>query len=318
MKMTVLVPTYRRPEDLRRCLEALKTQQRPADQVIVTVREEDADTAAFFAGYAAVPLPLQIVLVTVPGVIAAMTAGLAQSSGDIVALTDDDTMPYSDWLQRIEAHFAAHPQVGGVGGRDWQPVERGSQAIVGKLQWHGRTIGNHHLGVGPAREVDILKGANCAYRAAPLKQIGFETRLRGKGAQVHWELALGLAMRQQKWKLLYDPAVALDHFPAPRFDADTNLRGVFSAEGLQDAAYNETLILLSYLPAARRAAYVIWAFLVGTRGEPGLAQMPRLVKLKQSHLLKRLRATQQGRADALRTTLFTEQPALRFWHERYK
>ena len=102
MKMTVLVPTYRRPADLRRCLDALKTQERPADQVIVTVREEDAETAAFFAGYTAAPLPLQIVPVTVPGVIAAMNAGLAQSTGDIIALTDDDTAPYTDWLQRME------------------------------------------------------------------------------------------------------------------------------------------------------------------------------------------------------------------------
>lgn len=303
MKMTVIVPTYRRPSDLSRCLEALKTQERPADQVLVTVREDDSETNAFLCEYNAALLPLRIVRLTAPGVVAAMNAGLAQADGNIVALTDDDTAPYPDWLRRIEAHFAADPKVGGVGGRDWQPVERGNQTVVGKIQWHGRVIGNHHLGVGGARNVDVLKGANCAYRADLLKKVGFESRLRGNGAQVHWELAVGLAMKQAGYKLVYDPAVALDHFIAQRYDADTNLRGKFNAEGIRDAAYNETLILLTYLPALRRIAFLLWAFLIGTRGEPGLAQVPRLMAMQDRNLRLRLGATYIGRFAALKTYL---------------
>ena len=306
MKITVLVPTYRRPDDLHRCLEALKIQERPADQVIVTVREDDAETAAFFAGYTAAPLPLQIAAVTVPGVIAAMNAGLAQSTGDIIALTDDDTAPYTDWLQRIEAHFAADLQVGGVGGRDWQPNDHRNFPVVGKVQWFGRVIGNHHLGCGPAREVDLLKGANCAYRAEPLKRIGFDTRLRGKGAQVHWELALGLAMRRAGWKLIYDPAVALDHFIAQRLDNDNNHRGFFEPNGLCDAVYNETLILLTYLPPLRRVAFLIWALSVGTWGEPGPLQVPRLLARQDKHIWSRLHSTYTGRMAALHSLRETE------------
>lgn len=39
MKLTVLVPSYRRPDDLARCLKALQQQARPADQVVVVVRD---------------------------------------------------------------------------------------------------------------------------------------------------------------------------------------------------------------------------------------------------------------------------------------
>ncbi len=303
MKMTVLVPTFRRPGDLRRCLEALKSQQRPADQIIVTVREDDAETNAFFGEYQPAPLPLQIVRLSVPGVLAAMSAGLASATGDIVALTDDDTAPYPDWLARIEAHFAADPKVGGVGGRDWQANDHRSRHVVGKIQWHGRVIGNHHLGVGEARGVDVLKGANCAYRAEPLKQIGFETRLRGNGAQAHWELALGMAMHRAGWKLVYDPAVALDHFTAQRFDADVNHRGFFNAPGLTDSVYNETLVLLTYLPPLRRAAFLAWTLLVGTWAEPGLLQVPRLLARRDKHVGGRLRATFAGRWGAATTAV---------------
>ncbi len=303
MTITVIIPTYRRPNDLCRCLEALKRQERPADQIIVTVRDSDGETAAFLRSYNHAPLPLHIVRVSVPGVLAAMTAGLEEAEGEIIALTDDDTAPYPDWLRRIEAHFAADPKAGGVGGRDWQPVERGNRTTVGKIQWHGRVVGNHHLGAGAAREVDVLKGANCAYRAEPLKRIGFESRLRGGGAQVHWELALGLAMRQAGWKLIYDPAVAMDHFIAQRFDADQNLRGIFNAEGIQNSAYNETLILLSYFPPLRRTVFLLWAFLIGTKGEPGPLQVPRLLARRDRHVWSRSRATYVGRLAALQTVI---------------
>ena len=301
MSISVLVPTYRRPLDLSRCLAALEAQTRPADEVLVVVRDSDTETQSFLASSAPHLPSLRVVTVCVPGVLAAMTAGLAQSGGDIVALTDDDTASYPDWLARIEAHFNANSKVGGVGGRDWQPNDHRSRSVVGKIQWHGRVIGNHHLGVGEAREVDVLKGANCAYRAEPLKQIGFESRLRGEGAQAHWELALGMAIRQAGWKLIYDPAVALDHFPAPRFDEDTNHRGFFNAAGLTNVVYNETLILLKYLPPLRRTAFLIWAFFVGTWSDPGLLQVPRLLARGDKHTWNRLHATYSGRRKAIQT-----------------
>ena len=300
MTISVLIPTYRRPQDLCRCLAALAAQTRPADEVLVVVRDTDTETRAFLAD--APPLPgLRLVSVGVPGVLAAMSAGLDLATGDIVALTDDDTAPYPDWLARIEAHFNADPNVGGVGGRDWQPNDHRSRAVVGKIQWHGRVIGNHHLGVGDAREVDILKGANCAYRAAPLKKIGFDTRLRGEGAQAHWELALGMAMRRDGWKLIYDPKVALDHFIAQRFDEDTNHRGFFQSTGLTNSVHNETLILLTYLPPLRRLAFLAWAFFAGTRVEPGLLQVPRLLRRREKNIGMRLSAVYAGRLAAIRT-----------------
>lgn len=302
MTISVLIPTYRRPDDLCRCLTALEAQTRPADEVLVVVRDTDEETRAFLAGFSHC-LRLNLVTVDVPSVIAAMSAGLTEARSDIIALTDDDTAPYPDWLERIEAHFAADPQVGGVGGRDCQPSDRRNFPVVGKVQWYGRVIGNHHLGCGPAREVDLLKGANCAYRAEPLKRIGFDARLNGLGAQVHWELALGFDMQQDKWKLIYDPSVALDHFPAKRFDEDTNLRGIFNADGIQNAAYNETMILLSNLSTLRKIIFLTWAFLIGTRGEPGFIQLPRLLLQRDVNIWSRFYATILGRVTAISNIL---------------
>jgi glycosyltransferase involved in cell wall biosynthesis len=305
MTISVLIPTYRRPQDLRRGLEALKNQTRPADEILVVVRDSDADTRLFLADFDAEGMPLKIVSVTLPGVVAAMNNGLAEATGDIIALTDDDTAPYSDWLERIAAHFVADEKLGGVGGRDWQPVERGNKQVVGIVQWHGRVIGNHHLGAGAAREVDTLKGANCAYRAQPLKKIGFETRLLGEGAQVHWELSLCLAMKRAAWKLVYDPAVAIDHFPAKRFDEDQAIRGgKFSATALYNGTYNETLALWEYLPPIRRIVFLLWSLSIGTKASPGLLQLIRLKGSGSKHIMARFKAVLSARLKVVTMTIF--------------
>lgn len=295
--VSVIVPSYLRIPSLERCLRALAAQSRVPDEVVIGLRSDDTDSARAVEMLARnFPAPLHCAFTPESGVVAAMNAALTKCRADsgIIALTDDDTEPRRDWLQRLVACFA-DPRVGGAGGRDWQPLERGDRAVVGKVQWFGRTIGNHHLGAGPARDVDVLKGANCAYRARLLRAIGFDLRLAGEGAQLFWELALCLPLRRAGWRLVYDPSITVEHHVEPRSDGDQLHRGVFAPAPLSNAAYNETLVLLENRRGAARAAFMIWALLVGTHHEPGLAQLPRLVLRGDRHAFARWRAALDGR-----------------------
>lgn len=296
LRMSVLVPTYRRPDDLRRCLQALQRLERAPDEVIVTVRDTDEETREFLASFPLGDLSLRVVAVTAQGVIAAMNAGVAAASGDIIALTDDDAAPWPDWLTRIDSYFRSDPTIAGVGGRDWvyhgETLEDGAESAVGIVQWHGRVIGNHHIGVGPARYVDLLKGVNCAYRAEPLRAIGFDSRLWGSGAQVHWELALGQALTRAGWRLLFDPAIGVDHGRGQRFDEDQ--RDTFNPEAQTNAVHNETLLLLEGLSGVRRICFGVWGWLIGTRVSPGLAQLARCAARGDRHAVARWRATRLG------------------------
>ena len=96
------------------------------------------------------------VVVSAPGHLAALEAGAAAATGDIIAFTDDDAVPRREWLRRALTHFA-DPRVGGVGGRDL--VATGDHDptafVVGRIGRWGKVIGNHHVGIGPARPVDI-------------------------------------------------------------------------------------------------------------------------------------------------------------------
>jgi len=297
MKISVIVPTYQRPPDLARCLTSLKQQTRHMDELWVIVRDTDEKTWQFLETFERDSLPLHTATVTASGVIAAMNIGLDSATGDIIVFTDDDAAPHPDWLEKIEAYYLADEKVGGVGGRDWvyhgTKLEDGSQSVVGKLQWFGRLIGNHHIGSGDGREVDVLKGVNMSFRREAIADLHFDQRMRGSGAQVHFEVVFSLTLRQKGWKLIYDPQIAVDHFPAQRFDEDQ--RNSFNAQASVNAIHNETVALLSYLPPLRRFVFVIWAITIGTTEAFGLIQWLRFLSKDGDVARQKLVACWQGR-----------------------
>lgn len=303
MKISVVIPTYRRSQDLQRCLEALKKQTRPADEVLVVVRDTDSETWSFLSVFHAESLPVKTAIVTVSGVVAAMNVGLDTAQGDIIAFTDDDAGPHSDWLSRIETHFLADQQVGGVGGRDWvyhgTCLEDGAQNIVGRVQWFGRVIGNHHIGVGKAQEVDILKGVNMSFRRTAIQNLRFDPRMLGTGAQVHFEIPFSLTLKQAGWKLIYDSEIGVDHFRGQRFDEDQRDR--FNDVALSNAVHNETLALLEYLSPVRQIVFIVWAICIGTRDAFGTLQCFRFLPSQGALASHKYLASLRGRWWGLQT-----------------
>jgi len=303
MKITVVVPTYRRSKDLGRCLAALKLQIRPVDELWIIVRDTDEETRTFLQDFDVESLPLQIATVTAVGVVAAMNIGLESASGDIIAFTDDDGAPHSDWLERIEAYFLSDPNVAGVGGRDWvyhgTELEDGAEPIVGKLQWFGRLIGNHHIGIGQEREVDVLKGVNMSFRRTSIQNLRFDQRMRGTGAQVHFEVMFCLQLKQLGWKLIYDSQIGVDHFRGDRFDEDQ--RDKFNQIAMLNAVHNETLALLEYLSLFRRFAFLGWAIAIGTRDARGLLQWLRFLPKEGNLSSQKLWASWRGRWEGWQT-----------------
>lgn len=301
----MLIPTWRRPAELSRCLAGLQAQTRRADEVAIVVRQGDDLTRSALADRPEDGLPLRSLEIDVPGVIAALNAGFASVSGDVVVVTDDDTVPRPDWLSRIEHQFEADPRVGGVGGRDWvhhnSRVEDGVRNPVGKLRWYGRVIGNHHLGAGESREADVLKGANMAYRREALEGVRVDERLHGGGAQVHFELDLSLAVKARGWKLIYDPAIAVDHYTAERPPGEEREQPPRAA--LADEVHNETYVLLKAFPWHRRLAALVYWLAIGSRRAPGIGMLAArgLRERDRSAALDAFRATMSGRLAGLRT-----------------
>jgi GT2 family glycosyltransferase len=292
--------TYRRSADLARCIDALSHQTRLPDEVVVVLRDIDDDTRAYLAGPLPANLNIRVAQVFEPGLVASRNTGLDACTGDILALIDDDAVPYPWWCERLLEHFQANPRLGGLGGRDrcynGKEFDDRKIELVGKLQWFGRRIGNHHLGTGGLRVVDMLKGANMSYRAAAVKRLRFDTRLRGSGAQPYEDIAFSLAVRREGWQLMYDPDVLVDHYEGAREEIRyySTTIPVADAQGFRNFAYNGVVAMWEEFSPLRRAAFVTWSLLIGTRVCPGLVQAFRLTRSMGVASWKRFWLAQQG------------------------
>jgi GT2 family glycosyltransferase len=292
--VSIVVPSYRRPEALARCLQSLVEQLAGDDEVLIARRRDDSATAAVIGESKCAALVE--VEVDRHGQVAAMLAGIQRARRDVVAFTDDDAVPRVDWLSRLRASLE-DPGIGAIGGRDIVHDPASDQEVlredVGRISRWGKQIGNHHLGIGQPRQVALLKGANMAFRRAAL---AIPEGLRGSGAQVHQEVSMCLWARKRGWKIVYDPAIVVDHYPAKRFDADRRERP--EAKAVSDAAYNYVFSLLSFEPQLfwRRALYGV---LVGDRGIPGFARAVAAVGKRDADVIGRLSPSLTGQTEAL-------------------
>jgi glycosyltransferase involved in cell wall biosynthesis/GT2 family glycosyltransferase len=308
--VTVVVATYRRPERLAACLDGLHFQTRPAEEVLVVLHRTDEPTARLVRTLARSWPQLRFVQVDRHGSVAAYGAGLAAAHGEIVAYIDDDAVSAVDWLERLVETFERDKRIAAVGGRDI--IDNGSvpggggdahqptnAPTVGRIQWWGRMLGNHHIGAGNARDVDVLKGANMSFRRAAVVGHGFDERLLGEGAQVHSEMSICLPLRQRGLRVVYDPAIVVNHFPASRPHGDR--RGDVAYRAVFASAHNEALQILDHFGPTRRVVFAVWGLLVGTSESPGLAVATRDAMARKPAAWSRFRGSQRGRAAAWKT-----------------
>lgn len=143
-RVTVVIATKDRPDDLARCLDSiLAARPRPAHVIVVDNAPSDGRTQDLVARRAAAGEPVQHVLEPTPGLGRAHNAALPWVTTDLVAFTDDDVLVDPGWVGAIEAAFAAGPRVACVTGliapvelrtREQWWVERSSGFAKGFVQ----------------------------------------------------------------------------------------------------------------------------------------------------------------------------------------
>ena len=114
--ISVVVPTYRRPALLERCLQALLAQTLAPDcfEILVVDDGHDEATRALVQAHADRAVQPRIRYLrpsTGRGPAVARNCGWRAARAPVVAFTDDDTRPHADWLQQGLAALMLH--------RDW-------------------------------------------------------------------------------------------------------------------------------------------------------------------------------------------------------
>ena len=159
IEVSVVVPTRNRPQDLRRCLEALAAQDFPRARFEVLVCDDGSaeDVRSVVEQVAAGGLQVRYLRQSPKGPAAARNLGIRHALGQVIAMTDSDTLPDRAWLGKLCEALAAHP---------------GAVAVEGKV--YAENEGEFGpLGEGPKNLTGgVYLTCNCAYRRETLFQIG--------------------------------------------------------------------------------------------------------------------------------------------------
>jgi GT2 family glycosyltransferase len=162
--VSVVIPTYKRPPLLARCLAALGAQSLAHErfEVIVVDDGRDAATRETVAAFAGAQPALHVVCIEPAGTrgpAAARNRGWQLAGADIIAFTDDDTIPAPDWLEAGLRVLHARAQAVAVAG-----------AIQVPITAHGQPT-DHERNVKLLEQAGFVT-ANCFVRKATLVEIG--------------------------------------------------------------------------------------------------------------------------------------------------
>lgn len=201
MRVSVVVPTRDRPEQLATCLAALRLQGRPADEVVV-VDDGSVDAAAV----AAVAAGAVLVRGAGRGPAAARNLGARTATGDVVLFTDDDCRPAPGWVAAFVAAVEAGAEVA-AGPTDVGPG-------VGRPATAAQVVTNHLVerSLEPvAATVGFAPTCNLAVRAEVLGELPFdEAYPLAAGEDRDWCDRLTARGRTITWV----PDARVDHHPA--------------------------------------------------------------------------------------------------------
>ena len=115
-RVSVVIPTWRRSDLLRNCLESLRQQTRANFEIILVSNGAGnwADRLAEEFGCALVKFPEN------RGFAAAVNAGIARSHAPYVAVLNDDVQLSPQWLEQTTAFLDSHPEASFCCGKIFQ------------------------------------------------------------------------------------------------------------------------------------------------------------------------------------------------------
>ena len=190
--ISVVIPVFNDAPMLRVCLEALAAQSRPADEIIVVDNDSTDDTAEVGAAGGA-----RVISEQVSGIFPAAAAGYDAARGDIIARLDADSVPPTDWLERIETVLADTDGLTAITG----PGDfYGSNRFV---HWVARTIyiGGMFVFVGAMLGHPPLFGSNFAMPARVWHRV--RNRVNRSVPRIHDDLDLSYHL-EPDMSVIYD------------------------------------------------------------------------------------------------------------------
>lgn len=234
--VSVVVPTYRRPERCARLLRALSKQTLPpTDFEVLAVDDCSGDETPDVLKALVGEVPYKLVPLTSPkngSPGRARNVGWRSSRAGIIAFIDDDCVPEPDWLAAGLRAFSTNSALGVVQGRTRPPDEFDESQLC---MW------SHHMDI--TAPTPFFETCNIFYRRDALEYIaGFDEEIGFWGDDTY----AGWAVKRAGWTSGFTPDAVVVH--------DVELRSVkwFIRHGFDET---NTVRLAAEFPQFRREAF---------------------------------------------------------------
>lgn len=223
MKISVIIPTYNRPQSLVRALQSLQEQTLSDFEILVVDNAADAKVEQIVMDFnRTARIPAQYVPEPRLGATNARHSGARTARGDLLVFADDDQTSDPGWLAAYARAFAEHPEMAAAGGPVRPVWEVTPPAWV--LEFIGQAKMVNILGLIEAHDKfqldpkGVFFGGNMAIRRDVLFQVG------GFNPDYYGDVLLGdgeTGLNHKLWKrellIGYVPeAVGYHHIPSQR------------------------------------------------------------------------------------------------------
>ncbi len=216
---SVVVCTRDRPDALGRCLTSLHAlRHRPREILVVDNAPTSDRTRALVAALPGV----RYVCEPRPGLSVARNTGVRETTGAVVAFTDDDVIVDPDWLGRLVASFAAREVLAVTGqvlpGELETEAQRQAEARMWAFndEFRRRVFDAHwfaRVRIWGAPVWDIGAGANMAVRRDAFSRVGlFDERLGAGAAGCSEDSEFWYRLLADGGRCVYEPAAVVFHF----------------------------------------------------------------------------------------------------------
>jgi GT2 family glycosyltransferase len=195
LKLSIIIVNWNGRHHLAECLPALRSQDRPPDEIIVVDNGSSDQTAEWLSR--AYPDVCCVPLRENRGFTGGNIAGLAVASGDGIVLLNNDTKPAVTWLSALEAAALGHPECGAVASLmvDWdgRTVDSAGDGILVTGRAFQRARGVPVSRAPGSGEVFSACGGAVLYRRTAIEEVGFFDErfyMNAEDTELAWRLRL--------------------------------------------------------------------------------------------------------------------------------
>lgn len=304
LKVSVIIPTYKRPELLEQCLQSLFTQKQLPDEIILVITKDDYLTVLTVKKFKENHNSGEIinqVLIDKQDIVYAENQGLKCAKGEIVCFIDDDALASDNWISGIVKHYQDDHNVGGVGGPvipfiNGEAIIEYTQ-IFSRMNWYGRRNTNTSKVPFNLQEVDFIQGANMSFRRSLVKS--FDENLLPYWRRFEDDACLFI--KEAGYKIISDPSLRVLHIETAE---NKQSQRDMIPQRIIGLHHNSIYIKLKHIKGVKKIACIIYEFAWGDDTAPGF--MPLIIygiKYGKSKKIKELLYALIGKIRGVHTYL---------------